>query len=261
MQIKIGVCIKQVPAKDAALRIDWDRAWIREVDSNFESNEADIYALEEALRLKDDHGGEVIAISVGPDRVNRVLKEALAKGADRAIHILDDRYFKREPLHLAASIATAVRPEDFDLIFTGLQSDDIGFSQTGVAIAELLRLPHASIIVEIQLKDGRLDVKRELEAGWSQWVELPLPAVVTVQSGINKPRYANMKGIMAAKKKEIRRLNIEDVLHKELPVSLETVKLSQPETAKSTQFLKADGPDDIADQLAEQLLQIVKRIK
>src|ERR1035441_3001361 len=201
--LKIGVFVRSVPAKDAPLAIAEVGGWIREADIGFETNEPDGFALEEALRLKEKHGGEVIAVSMGPERVKQTIKEALAKGADRGIHISDNEFFKLDPLGSARSLAAAIQGENFDLILTGLQSDDQGFGQTGVLLAELLGRPHATIIMQIEVNDGRMKLKRELEAGWFQWVELPLPAVITIQSGINKPRYATLKGIMAAKKKEI----------------------------------------------------------
>lgn len=204
--MKIVVCIKQVPAKDAPLTLT-DSAWIRETDIGFEMNEPDSYALEEALRLKEKHTGEVIAVSMGPERVKQTIKEALAKGADRGIHIVDDKAHTLDPLGAAKSLAAAIEREKPDLVLTGLQSDDQGFGQTGVLVSELLKLPHATLIMQIDLQNDvrgqGLRVKRELEAGWFQWVELPLPAVLTIQSGINKVRYATLKGIMAAKKKPL----------------------------------------------------------
>src|SRR6202030_3357815 len=201
--MKIGVCVKQVPARDAPLAIVEGGAWIRESDIGFETNEPDSFALEEALRLKEKHGGEVVAISMGPERSKQSIKEALAKGADRGIHVFDANFYKLDPLSSAKSLAAALKKENFDLILTGLQSDDQGFGQTGVLLAELLGLPHATIIMQIELQGQRLKLKRELEAGWFQWGELPLPAVLTIQSAINKVRYASLKGSMAAKKKEI----------------------------------------------------------
>src|ERR1700676_3807943 len=200
--MKIVVCIKQVPAKDAPLVIT-EGGWIRETDIGFEMNEPDSFALEEALRLKEKHTGEVIAVSMGPERVKQTMKEALAKGADRGIHVSDDKARILDPLGAAKSLAAAIEREKPDLILTGLQSEDQGFGQTGVLLAEKLGLPHATIIMQIDAQGGALRVKRELEAGWFQWVELPMPAVLTIQSGINKVRYATLKGIMAAKKKEI----------------------------------------------------------
>ena len=254
--MKVAVCIKQVPAKDAPLHIAESGTWIRETDIGFEMNEPDSFALEEALRLKEKHGGEVVALSMGPERAKQVIKEGLAKGADRGIHIADDKFFLLDPLGSAKSLAAAMKKENFDLILTGLQSDDQGFGQTGVLLAELLGLPHATIIMQIEVMQNevqgqRLKLKRELEAGWFQWVELPLPAVLTIQSGINKVRYASLKGIMAAKKKEI------DVISREsLGVAQEPTerveRIYVPQKTKKTEFI--DGsPKETAAKLIEKL--------
>ena len=249
--MNIIVCIKQVPAKDAPLAISTDGTWIRESDIGFEMNEPDSYALEEALRLKEKHGGEVIALSMGPARVTQTIKEALAKGADRAIHIVDDKFYVLDPLGSARLLAAAIQKEKFDLILTGLQSDDHGFGQTGVLLAEILGLPHATIIMQIEATDGKLKLKRELEAGWFQWVELPMPAVLSIQSGINKVRYATLKGIMAAKKKEIATIPFDS-----LGVSSEpTQKLERiyvPQKTKKTEFITGT-PKEAAAKLVEKL--------
>src|SRR5438128_5704577 len=199
-------------------------------------NEPDSYALEEALRLKEKHGGEVIALSMGPERVKQTIKEALAKGADRGIHIADDSFFQLDPLAASKALSAAVKNENADLILTGLQSDDQGFGQTGVLMAELLGLPHATIIMQIEVQGQRLKLKRELEAGWFQWVELPLPAVLTIQSGINKVRYASLKRIMAAKKKEI-----AVIMRESLGIAGEPTqrveRIYVPQKAKRTEFI------------------------
>ena len=249
--MKIAVCIKQVPAKDAPLYIAAGAAWIRETDIGFEMNEPDSFALEEALRLKEKQGGEVVAVSMGPERARQAIKEALAKGADRGILITDDKFFLLDPLASAKSLAAAIQNEKFDLILTGLQSDDSGFGQTGVLLAELLGLPHATIIMQIEVQGARLKLKRELEAGWFQWVELPLPAVLSIQSGINKVRYASLKGIMAAKKKEIATLTRES-----LGVSAEPTqhleRIYVPTKTKKTEFITGT-PKEAAAQLIEKL--------
>src|SRR5258708_2953799 len=197
--MKIIVCIKQVPAKDAPLAISGNG--VKESDIGFEMNEPDRFALEEALRLKEKHGGEVIALSMGPERVKQTMKEALAKGADRGIHIADDNFFQLDPLGAAKALSAAVKSENPDLILTGLQSDDQGFSQTGVLMAAALYRPHATIIMAIEVADGKMKLKRELEAGWFQWIECPLPAVLCIQSGMHKAPYATLRGSMAAQKK------------------------------------------------------------
>jgi len=205
--MKIAVCLKQVVTRDWQVRVDDTRTWIRDQDASFELNEPDAYALEAALRLKEQHSGEVVAVSAGPARVTQALREALARGADRAIHVESDESHalaRADAFAVADALASALGGEKLDLILTGLQSDDQGFAQVGVILAERLGLSHATIIMDVQAKDGTLRVKRELESGWFQWVEMALPAVLTIQSGINQLRYATLKGIMAAKKKEIR---------------------------------------------------------
>jgi electron transfer flavoprotein beta subunit len=249
--LKIGVLVKQVPAKDAPLTIVEGTAWIRETDISFETNEPDSYALEEALRLKEKHQGEVVAISMGPERVKQTIKEALAKGADRGIHISDPEFYKLDPLASARSLAAAVKNENFDLILTGLQSDDHGFGQTGVLLAELLGRPHATIIMAIEVISTGLKLKRELEAGWFQWVEIPLPAVLTIQSGINKPRYATLKGIMAAKKKEIATLDRKSLGVSDTPTE-HIERIYVPQKTKKTEFITGQ-PNEIAAKLIEKL--------
>ena len=204
--MKIAVCIKQVVTREWQLRVNEAKTWIRDQDASFELNEPDAYALEEALRLKEKHTGEVVVVSAGPTRVSQVIREALARGADRAIHIESDTLATADAVPVADAIASAIRDETFDLVLTGLQSDDQGFGQVGVILAAKLGMPHATIIMEVQAKDSSLRVKRELEGGWFQWMTLPMPALLTIQSGINQLRYATLKGIMAAKKKEIRKV-------------------------------------------------------
>ena len=247
--MNIIVCIKQVPAKDAPLSIAGN--WIRESDIGFEMNEPDSYALEEALRLKEKHGGEVIALSMGPERVKQTIKEALAKGADRGIHIADNNFAQLDPLGSAKSLAAAIQQQKHDLVLTGLQSDDHGFGQTGVLLAGVLNVPHATIIMAIEVDGQKMKLKRELEAGWFQHIECPLPAVLTIQSGINKVRYATLKGIMAAKKKEI-----TTIARESLGVSTEPTqrveKIYVPTKTKKTEFLTGT-PKEVAGKLVEKL--------
>ena len=202
--MKIAVCLKHVVTRDGAVRVDETGSWIRDRDASFELNEPDAYALEEALRLKEKQGGEVIAVSAGPARVTQALREALARGADRAIHVDGEALAKADASVVGKSLAAALKDEKVDLVLTGLQSDDQGFAQVGVILAEVLGLSHATIVMEVQVTGEALRVRRELEGGWFQWVTMPLPALLTIQSGINQLRYATLKGIMAAKKKEIR---------------------------------------------------------
>src|SRR3984957_15732637 len=209
--MKILVAIKQVPERDAQVQVAGDGRWIDESDLNYTINEPDAYALEEALQLKEKNGGEVVVVCAGPERVASTLREALAKGVDRAIHIEADDLGERDTLGVARMLADAMKSESPDLILTGLQSDDLGLGQTGVVLAELLGVPHATIIMQVEVAGSGLKVKRELEDGWFQHVEMPLPALLTIQSGGNKLRYATLMGIKKAKTKEVRRVVASDL--------------------------------------------------
>lgn len=202
--MKIAVCIKQVVTREWQVRVNEDKTWVRDGDASWELNEPDAYALEEGLRLKEKHGGEVVVISAGPARATQVIREALARGADRAIHVEGDHFATADAFVVAGALADALKSEQIDLVLTGLQSDDQGFAQVGVVLAEKLGIAHSTIIMEVQVDGTTLKVKRELEGGWFQWISMPLPAALTIQSGINQLRYATLKGIMAAKKKEIK---------------------------------------------------------
>jgi len=247
--MKIVVCIKQVVTREWPLRVNEAGTWIRDSDASFELNEPDAYALEEALRLKEKHGGEVVVCCAGPARAAQVIREALARGADRAIHVeLEGDPAAFDASAIATLLAGAIRDEQFELVLTGLQSDDLGFGQVGVLLAAALGMPHATIIMEVQAGDGGLRVKRELEGGWFQWIAMPLPALLTIQSGINQLRYATLKGIMAAKKKEIRKAALPDGLQP----AQQIVSLAVPTRSKQTQMI--DGsPAEAARELVRRL--------
>jgi electron transfer flavoprotein beta subunit len=225
-----------------------DGKWIDEGDLSYTINEPDAYALEEALQLKEKHGGEVVVVCAGPERVTSTLREALAKGADRAIHIEADDLGERDTLGVARMLADAMKEESPDLILTGLQSDDLGLGQTGVVMAELLGIPHATLIMHVEVVDGGLKVKRELEDGWFQHVEMALPALLTIQSGGNKLRYATLMGIKKAKTKETKTVAASGAGAK--AVSLEQVYL--PEKQKKTEMLTGT-PAEIAAKLVEKM--------
>jgi electron transfer flavoprotein beta subunit len=247
--MKIAVCIKQVPTREWQPRLNDTKTWIREHDASFEMNEPDAYALEESLRLKEKHGGEVVVCSAGPSRVAQVIREALARGADRAIHVEDDGLASADAFVTGGALAAAMKDEHFDLVLTGLQSDDQGFAQVGVILAERLGLPHATIVMEVQVPSTTtLKVKRELEGGWFQWVTMPLPAALTIQSGINQLRYATLKGIMAAKKKEIRKMTPSASSAPKQKI----VSLYVPEKGKKTQII-AGSPAEAAKELVRKL--------
>ena len=253
---KIAVCIKQVVTREWQLRVNDQKTWIRDQDASFELNEPDAYALEEALRLKEKHGGEVVVCSAGPARSTQVIREALARGADRAVHVESDSLATADANAVAEALAAAIRDEQVDLVLTGLQSDDQGFGQVGVVLAEKLGMPHATIIMDVQVAaeasgqgQRALRVKRELEGGWFQWMSLPMPALLTIQSGINQLRYATLKGIMAAKKKEIKKIAPPAPAQPAQRIT----SIYFPEKGKKTQML----PGSAADAAKE----LVKRLR
>jgi electron transfer flavoprotein beta subunit len=246
--VKIAVCIKQVVTREWQVRVNETKTWVRDSDASWELNEPDAYALEEALRLREKHGGEVLVVSAGPARVTQVLREALARGADRAIHVQGDHFATADAFTAADALAGALGPEQPDLILTGLQSDDQGFAQVGVVLAEKLGVSHSTIIMEVQVEGTSLRVKRELEGGWFQWVAMPLPAVLTIQSGINQLRYATLKGIMAAKKKEIRAVPAPAAAAPRQRI----VSVYMPEKSKQTRMI-AGSPAEAAKELVRAL--------
>ena len=241
--MKIAVCIKQVPTREWQPRLNEAGTWIREQDASYELNEPDAYALEEALRLREKHNGEVVVCAAGPARVQQVIREALARGADRAIHVEDESLGSADAALTSAALAAAMSDERFDLVLTGLQSDDQGHAQVGVMLAERLQIPHSTIIMEVQVEANRLRVKRELEGGWFQWIAMPLPALLTIQSGINQLRYATLKGIMAAKKKEIRKVAMPGGL----AAAQQIVALALPTRSKQTQMITGSAPEAAKD--------------
>ena len=243
--------MKQVPAKDAPLAIVEGGAWIRESDIGFETNEPDGYALEEALRLKEKHGGEVVAISMGPERSKQTIKEALAKGADRGIHVADNEFHKLDPLNSARSLAAAIKNENFDLILTGLQSDDQGFGQTGVLLAELLGRPHATIIMAHR-GDGRAhEAQARARSGM-----VPVGRAAASRRSFDSVRHQqaalrDTKGIMAAKKKEIATVDRASLGVPDSPTQ-RVERIYVPQKTKKTEFITGQ-PKEIAAKLIEKL--------
>jgi electron transfer flavoprotein beta subunit len=252
--MKIVVAIKQVPSRDSQLKVNASGTWIEDTDLAWEINEPDAYALEAALQLKEKLSGEVVVLCAGPDSAAQTIREALAKGADRAIYI--EALGFTDPLALARVIAKALETEKPDLILTGLQSDDLGYGQTGVILAEVMGLPHATIIMNIEPAGnagatGKIRVKRELEDGWFQHVEMPLPALLTIQSGATKLRYATLMGIKKAKTKEVRRVSASELVGTANP-SIRMDRIYMPEKTKHSQIF--DGPPkEAAAKLVEKL--------
>ena len=250
--MKIVVAVKQVPSRDSQLRVGASAKWIDEADLTYEINEPDAYALESGLQLKEKLSGEVVVLCAGPERASQTIREALAKGADRAIHIETNQSASSDPLALARMMAKALDFEKPDLILTGLQSDDLGYGQTGVILAELLGVPHATIVMQVDKTDSGIRVKRELEDGWFQHVDMPLPALLTIQSGISKLRYATLMGIKKAKTKEVRRVTAESLGVAAAASGMTLERIYLPERSKHTQLFEG-SPKEAAAKLVEKL--------
>ena len=251
--MKIAILIKQVPGTESSLSIKSDKNWIDESTTTFVMNPPDNFALEEALLIKEKlNKGEVVAVSMGPTRSQKVIREALAKGADRGIHIEEEDNYEKDPLSTSKVFASVLKEEKFDLIFTGLQSDDTGMGQTGVLIGELLNMSTATLVIETDCTETSIKVKRELESGWFQWLTLSLPASLSIQSGLNTPRYPSLKGIMGAKKKEINVISYNDLVGDASMQKIETVSL--PEASKQTEFIEGSS-----EEIAERLVDILKK--
>ena len=249
--MKIAVLVKQVPGSESSLPINDNQSWIDESLVSYVMNPPDNYAIEEALIIKEKLGkGEVVIVSKGPDRVQKVIREGLAKGADRAIH-LKEEIMTTDPLNIAKSFSKVLKDENFDLILTGLQSDDTGMGQTGVLIGEILGYSTATLVVETDIEEDKIKVKRELESGWFQWITLPLPASISIQSGLNNPRYPSLKGIMGAKRKEIK--VIPETEHNSEHHVQSIDKVFIPKTDKKTEII--DGDIDIT---VTRIIEILK---
>ena len=251
--MKILVCIKQVPDMESRFKPDSAGVWFSETDLAFRMNEYDEYAVEQAVLLKEQLGGEpeLTVISVGPDRVAEAMKKALAMGCDRGVHVQDPSVHLKDPWQVASIIAAYAKDKQFDVIFTGMQSLDRGSAQVGVNIAEILDCACATTVVGFEYADGAVTVRRELEGGVKGIVQLKTPALVTCQLGLNVPRYPTLPNIMKAKKKEILVVPVADLLHEES----RTVMAGFYAPTKKGTGVVLEG--DIADQV-EKLVAILK---
>ena len=247
--MKIAVLVKQVVGSESALEISQDQRWINESSATFIMNPPDNYAIEEAMLIKEKLGaGEVVIVSMGPQRVQKVIREGLSKGADRGIHIETQNLKEIDSLYISKVFAETLRDENFDLILSGLQSDDNGMGQTGALLGELLNMSTATLVIETDINQNKIRVKRELESGWFQWVELASPSSISIQSGINQPRYPSLKGIMGPKKKEIKVIPAPQI-EKKQSIS----EIFVPKKSKETEFIETD-----IDSTVERIVDILK---
>ena len=259
--MRIFNCLKEVPHRDTRYQITAEETGIVETDLTFEISECDEYSLEEALKLKEKHDGEVTILTVGPKRSERSIRKGLSMGADRAILVTDNESKASNPHAVALVLSKILRSEQqYDLLLLGTHSDDFNYGQTGVILAELLGLPHATIVMEIQVDVNNRTVKamREMENGWFEWVEMSMPAVLTIQAGISKVRYPSLRGIMQAKKKEIKKIDLSSLeLNLESVPQLEISKLYFPESVSGAEILKGDSSAVVAE-LVERLKKEAK---
>ena len=258
--MKLLTCLKEVPDRDTRYEINAAGTGIRETDLTYEISECDEYSLEESLKLREEHGGEVVILTLGPQRAEKSIRKGLAMGADRAILVRDEEGQLTTPHAVAKALAEVLKPEEYDLILTGTQSDDWSYAQTGVLLAELLGLPHATIVMEIRADPAQKKVKalREMENGWFQWVELPMPAVLTIQAGISQIRYASLKGIMQAKKKEIRNVELSELnVDLDSVPQVEVLRVYFPEVDKKAEILRG-ATEEVVGQLVEKLKKEAK---
>jgi len=250
--MKILVCIKQVPDMESKFKLNGEGNWYDNSDLAWRMNEYDEYAVEQAVQLKDQVAdSDVTVLSIGPDRVKEMMKKALAMGCDRGAHISDDDFFKKDPYEIASIIAEYAKGKEFDLIFTGMQSQDRGSAQVGVLVAEMLGLPSITTIVDFAFDAGQITAKRELEGGIKAIIKTTAPALVTCQLGLNTPRYPTLPNIMKAKKKELLSIPVSELLKVES--KQETAKMYFPEKKGGGLILEGDVGD-----LADQLIKILK---
>ncbi len=257
--MNIVLCVKQVPdVTEAELKINKEEKDIVKDDLEMVINEWDNYAVEEAVRIKEKYGGKITVITLGDEESEDVLRRALAMGADEAIRIDEKGFENSDSRGIALGLYHVIKELDFDLILTGVQSSDMGWAQVGVRLAEMLNIPYATLAMELQFLNGKLIVKRELESNTFEKVELSLPALVTVQTGINEPRYVSIMGI-----RRVRKLKIEERGLEELGISpdevgekgsiIESTKLMFPPEGEGAEILQGS-----LDEICERLAQIIK---
>jgi len=253
--VRIIVCLKEVPGRDTRYEVSPDGRWIKDSDVSFEISECDEYALEEALKLQEKHGGEVVLLTLGTERAEKLMRKGLAMGAEKGILILDPTNQITSPLAAATAFAQVLKNEQYDLVLAGTQSDDFGYAQTGVMLAELLNVPHATIVMQVSVDPAarRLQALREMESGWFQKVEMPFPAVLTIQAGISQIRFTPLKGILMAKKKEIRRVELSSlgINVAEIP-RVEVERIYFPEATRKAEILQGNA-ETVAASLLEKL--------
>ncbi|UCD39713.1 MAG: electron transfer flavoprotein subunit beta/FixA family protein [Candidatus Bathyarchaeota archaeon] len=254
--MNIIVCVKHVPeTAEAEIEIDGTGTAIKKTGLVFDINEWDDYALEEAVLLKEKLGGTVTAITMGSEDSDAVLRKCLARGADDAIRLTDPQFEGSDGYAIAKILSRVIKNLPFNLVLTGAQASDDGYATVGPTLATLLGIPHATMVKKIEFNDGVAQVNRELEGGLEEIVEIPLPAVLAVQTGINEPRYVSIMGTRKAMKKEIKTLGLVDVGLSENEVGeagswAKIEKMYVPPVEKQADFLSG-SPEEMAAKIAE----------
>jgi electron transfer flavoprotein beta subunit len=248
--MKIVVCIKQVPDTETRIRIAPDGKSILESDVNWIVSPYDEFAIEEALKIKEAKGGEVVLVSLGPDRVQSALRSGLAMGADSALHLKDPLFEQTDTLGTAWVLATALKPMAPDLIFLGQQGVGGDHAQVPGLVAEILDLPQVTTVVKVEILDGKATVEREIEGAHETW-DVTLPAVLSAQKGLNEPRYASLKGIMAAKKKLIETKGAADLglTAERLAPKTKVVALELPPPRSAVKLIEGDADTQVKELL------------
>ena len=252
----IIVCVKHVPeTSEAELKIDASAKKIEKTGLVFDINEWDLYALEEAVRIREKLGGTVTAITVGPEDSDSTLRKCLAYGADKAIRIIDPKFEDSDCYAVAKILYSIVRNLSFDIILTGTQAEDDGYSAVGPILAELLGIPHVTLVKRIELDGEIVKVNRELEEGFEEIVEVKLPALFTVQTGINEPRYVSVMALRKAMQKEIKVISFAETGLSERDVGeigswLKIEEIYLPPVEKQTKFLTG-SPEEVAAKIVE----------
>ncbi len=258
--MKTFVCIKYVPdTSEAEVKVNSEGTAVESSRFSFDINDADNYAVEEAVQIQEKNEGAVTVLSIGPKESEVMIRMAMAKGCDDAVRIEDARIAAFDPLMVAKVLAGAIKGQEFDLVLTGCMAADDGQMATGVALAEELGVPHAAMVKKVEILDGKVKVHRELEGGLMEVVEVTLPAVLTIQTGINEPRYAPIRGIRAAQKKELKVVNLDElgVAAGEVDADASKIvleKLYIPEVVSSAEFIEGE-PDEKAEKLASILVK------
>lgn len=252
----IVVCVKRVPdTSEAEVVIAKDGRSIEEGNLVFDINDWDKYAVEEAVLLKEKFGGSVTAVTVGPEEAEDTLRRCLATGADNAIRITDKAFEESDAVTIARILYQALKDLKFDLVLTGAQASDDGYGQVGPVLAEFLEIPYATLVTHIEIMNGKAKVHRELEGGLEEVVEVQFPAVFTIQTGINEPRYVSIMGVRKAAQKEIKTLDLKALGLEEAAVGesgsgTKIERLFSPPVTKETEILEG-SPEEVAAKLAQ----------